>query len=961
MPGEDPAAKPLASNLSQAARSFESKFAARRKKRLEETAAALAQDKTGADSPATEGESSPSAYDSDASASPIPVPDSALDDNAKRFLKKLSGEFPDETMQESEKPAGGTTSSSSIGKASGQSYSSTSEPSSPSSSPSSQSSSLEEAEFDSSASSTADSPAASDETGWHKVSDSLKSSQKAEPAAHKPEPTTSSSTSSLEDPEIDQRSTIIEKYSKKANLPKGEDPGWDQKSTIIEKFKPGDLVKRDEPDWDQKSTIIEKINAEDFKKLAKEKAESASASGPSTVPSSPPNASGAVGSSAGSGSLGGSGASGAAGSSGTGPKTGSLGAGGLGSSLGAAGLGAAGGSGAGALGGSLRSSLSGIKASGAAAGAAEGKAVSDTAASASPSQTDSTTRAGFKPRKDLSSYRSFDSGRGSSSALSGPGGSADAKLFGGMSSAPEDAPSGEPQTPEERKKALDAIGYKRGTELPPEVSGGPAPSAQPVKNDQFKPPTISQPSSGSSQVASSDVGWQSVPKDESKPKGGGFAAARRSQTLGPVEVAAAKKKEEEFRAAQVEKPKPYRGREEDTHLPKNRWGQVPDNATARSVWADQLGITKPAPPRGPSASLRGRLKRVMSADIFNVRELYSLRGIACLVVFIAQAQIFAAHAKPGYPINMIGAQIFFVMSGFVITRWLLVNEAGSLKRTLGEFYARRALRIFPMYYLVLVVLMLTGHLANAESFFCGLFNYQALQGAKVAPQLLQYWTLCVEMQFYMLFPLLLMVTPQRARMFLVILLTAGSTAFTYISAQQTPHAQDWLLLPISGQYILWGCLAAYMDVKSDIALSLNASGCVLIGIASQVALHIWLLMYSNVPTNDISDMLWKGLSTVNAISIAILIFGLWRTSNAWLRGLCANDVLVYFGKISYGFYILLPLCFLMQPSIIAVMPMLAKVPPILTSFVITFVMAVVTYHYLQSPVNSVREHLPIAR
>lgn len=528
-----------------------------------------------------------------------------------------------------------------------------------------------------------------------------------------------------------------------------------------------------------------------------------------------------------------------------------------------------------------------------------------------------------------------------------------------MSSAPEDLPS-EPLSPEERKKALDAIGYNRGTELPPEVSGGPAPSAQPVKNDQFKPPPP-QPISGISKAAASDVGWQSVPKDESKPKGGAFAAARRSQTLGPVEIAAAKKKEEEFRAAQVEKPKPFRGREEESHLPKNRWGQVPDNATARSVWADQLGITKPAPPRGPSASLRGRLKRVMSADIFNVRELYSLRGIACLIVFIAQAQLFAAHAKPGYPINVVGAQIFFVMSGFVITRWLMVNETGSLQRTLGEFYARRALRIFPMYYLVLVVLMATGHLANSESFFCGLFNLQAFQSTKAAPQLLQYWTLCVEMQFYVLFPILLMITPQRFRMAMVILLTGASVACTYMSAQQTPHAQDWLLLPISGQYIMWGCLAGYMDVKSDIALSLNASACVLLGIASQAALHTWLLMYSNVQPGDMSDLLWKGLSTVNAISIAVLIFGLWRTSNAWLRGLCANDVLVYFGKISYGFYLLLPLCFFMQPSIIAVMPILTKVPPIVTSFVITFIMAVVTFHYLQSPINNVREHLPIAR
>jgi peptidoglycan/LPS O-acetylase OafA/YrhL len=931
MPGEDPASKPLASSLGQAARSFESKFAARRKKRLEETAAALKEPSGSPDitepaegsgyKPAPEqGSGTFSATrNADAGAGPVPLggidgeigSDAGIDDNARRFLQKLSGRFPtDETLQEPEKSSTSQASSQGANKISNEdideesSSNSTTEPSSRS--------------------------AASADPGWHKVSDSSAASASSSNSSpvNAPEPSDSgalgkeydftSAVRSLgkqpgkgdaEDSEQNQRSTLIENYSKKEKLAKTDDPEWDQKNTIIEKFKPGDLTKRDDSVQDQKSTIIEKFkqsdltkrddSVQDQKSTIIEKFKQSDLKKPGISGKAQPD---------------------------------------------------------------LASSASSAPQASANSTAASSSPLDPPAqASAAPAApTDiSTTRAGFKPRKDLSSYRNFDTGRSGSSALSGPGGSADAKLFGGMSSAPEDLPSEEPQTPEERKKALDALGYKYGTELPSEVSGGPAPSAIPLKNDQFRPPTAPSPGiPGVSKAAASDVGWQSVPKEE-KPKGGAFAAARKSQTLGPVELAAKKKDEDLRTVAPVEKPKPYRPRDEEANIPKNRWGQAPDTATARSVWADQLGITKPASTmRGPSASLRGRLKRVMSADIFNVRELYSLRGIAALIVFIAQAQIFAAHAKPGYPINMIGAQIFFVMSGFVITRWLMVNEAGSLQRTLGEFYARRALRIFPMYYLVLCVLMFTGHLTNAESFFCGLFNFSAFQSVKVAPQLVQYWTLCVEMQFYVLFPILLMITPQRFRMALVILLTGATVACTYMSA---PHAQDWLLLPISGQYIMWGCLAGYMDVKSDVALSLNASLCVVLGVAAQAGLHTWLLAYSNVPTGDVSDLLWKGLSTVNAVSLAVLIFGLWRTSKAWLRGLCANDVLVYFGKISYGFYLLLPLCFFMQPSIIAVVPILAKVPAIVTSFVITFIMAVVTFHYLQTPINNVREHLPIAR
>jgi peptidoglycan/LPS O-acetylase OafA/YrhL len=520
--------------------------------------------------------------------------------------------------------------------------------------------------------------------------------------------------------------------------------------------------------------------------------------------------------------------------------------------------------------------------------------------------------------------------------------------------------SNEPTNPDDLKKALDAIGVKPQSQSEPAVR----------RSNPIQAPPSSQ-NADRNQSAGSEVlnqtagqGGGSQPSLMSKAQAA-LANAKKATGLSPLQLAAKRKEEEQARSAQEEaeaESRVMRARQEEPSIPKNRWGQAPDSATSQSIWVDQLGITKKAEPiRGPSASLRGRLKRVMSSDMFNVKELYSLRGIAALFVFVAQAQLFVAHSKPTYPLSVIGAQIFFVISGFVITRWLLVNEKDSLKSTLGEFYARRALRIFPMYYLVLGVLLCTSHLPHADSFFCGLFNLKVFEGAKIPSQLLQYWTLSVELQFYALFPCLLIATPQRFRAAMVILLTVGCGICAYMSAQAHAHVQDWLLLSISGQYIMWGCLAGYMDVKSNIALSVNASACVLLGLAGQAALHAWLICFDKASVLAVTNLLWKSLSTFNACTMAILIFGLWRTSNAILKGLFANEALVYFGKISYGFYLLLPLCFFMQSSIIAVMPVLAKVPPILTSFIITFIGAVLTFHYFQAPINNMRERLPIVR
>jgi peptidoglycan/LPS O-acetylase OafA/YrhL len=588
-------------------------------------------------------------------------------------------------------------------------------------------------------------------------------------------------------------------------------------------------------------------------------------------------------------------------------------------------------------------------------------------AQAQESQADSFAHRQFKPRKDLSSYKS---GLSTSSAArlpepdTNPGEISEAPINRGdtgSGSAAYEYGAGKPtELGKVPKSALDAIPTPKVTSnrLEPvqnKAETEPVTKARRSALDSIptpKAPTADQiaRSSQLQQTQKSDVGWNAVP-DEDTPK---------AVTKKPVASPQQRSKEKES-PPPFERPKPYKGREEEPQIPKNRWGQLPDGPAGRSVWADQLGINKPqSASRSLSANVGRRLKRVMSSDIFNVRELYSLRGVAALFVFAAQAQVFAAHEKPVYPLSIVGAQIFFVMSGFVITRWLLVNETGWIRRDLMEFYARRVLRIFPMYYLALAVLYFMGHLPYAESFFCGLFNLKLydLGAAKSLGALAQYWPLSVELQFYALFPVVLLLTPQRFRMALVLLLTGTTVTLTYLSLQQTPNAQDFMLLPICGQFIMFGALAAYFDVKSDMALSFNASLCTIIGLTAVIGLNAFEFYH---PPADITRALWKDHSVLFAISLAILMFGLWRTNNEWLKALCANDVLAYMGKISYGFYLLLPVVFFLLPSLDTVVPLLTKVHPLISCFVLTFLAAVVSWHYLQVPINNMREQLPIAK
>src|SRR5262245_17194238 len=86
----------------------------------------------------------------------------------------------------------------------------------------------------------------------------------------------------------------------------------------------------------------------------------------------------------------------------------------------------------------------------------------------------------------------------------------------------------------------------------------------------------------------------------------------------------------------------------------------------------------------------------------HLSQLDALRGIACLLVLIAHLKAIPYLRGIPETVGVAGVGIFFVLSGFLITRILLADRAAG--RGLLEFYNRRVARIFPIYYLTIAIL-----------------------------------------------------------------------------------------------------------------------------------------------------------------------------------------------------------------------------------------------------------------
>ncbi len=143
-----------------------------------------------------------------------------------------------------------------------------------------------------------------------------------------------------------------------------------------------------------------------------------------------------------------------------------------------------------------------------------------------------------------------------------------------------------------------------------------------------------------------------------------------------------------------------------------------------------------------------------------------LRALAILLVIYAHGHFPGDHLLPLRTLKgrcgFLGVQIFFVLSGFLITTLMLREVRRTGRLHLGRFYLRRALRIVPAYaaYLVLLAILDAGGavpLDNHQWLAAGTYTVNFLPALPY--HMSHLWSLCVEEHFYLLWPLMIAVLP----------------------------------------------------------------------------------------------------------------------------------------------------------------------------------------------------------
>jgi peptidoglycan/LPS O-acetylase OafA/YrhL len=286
----------------------------------------------------------------------------------------------------------------------------------------------------------------------------------------------------------------------------------------------------------------------------------------------------------------------------------------------------------------------------------------------------------------------------------------------------------------------------------------------------------------------------------------------------------------------------------------------------------------------------------------NVRPYFpaldGVRAIAALMVMVCHFCQDEAMRGP-WIIGQTGVDLFFVLSGFLITTILLLAPARDWHEV-RTFYIRRVLRIFPLYYGVLIVLALCGSVASFW-FWTYLQNIPLLFSMPVIGPA-HFWSLAVEEQFYLVWPFLVFFLPRQWLTKALWAIVAMAVLFRILLLPLGIHWSIFVSFSRFDGLAAGGLLATYYRRG---LLHTHRRGLLVMGAISASALWFewWKFRGHGETWGQVVE-----LSLTSSFYAAVVGYVVINGS-AWFNGLLALKPLRFIGRVSYGLYVFHPFVF----------------------------------------------------
>jgi peptidoglycan/LPS O-acetylase OafA/YrhL len=339
------------------------------------------------------------------------------------------------------------------------------------------------------------------------------------------------------------------------------------------------------------------------------------------------------------------------------------------------------------------------------------------------------------------------------------------------------------------------------------------------------------------------------------------------------------------------------------------------------------------------------------------KEIDGLRAVAILPV------IWLHSGLPYISGGFIGVDVFFVISGFLITT-ILMNESENGNFSLLQFYERRARRILPALVVVIIITSIFvpfisvhpkyisdfGDSVLSTVFFVSNIYFWITSGyfgsASELSPMLHTWSLAVEEQYYIFFPLLIMLIFPFGRKVIIATLCLISICSLLIAewgAVNSPNG-NFYLLPSRAWELMAGALAAIFYLNASIIKIRSKFSPSLSTIGFSLILYAYFL-FTSTTLHPTSITLLPVLGTV-----MVLLFA---SQSNYVGRILSFKLLNFIGLISYSLY-------LWHQPVLALMKRLYSIHlepiHIVTAIIIIFTLSYLTWRYVENPFRNRKKH-----
>src|SRR5271156_2613261 len=329
-----------------------------------------------------------------------------------------------------------------------------------------------------------------------------------------------------------------------------------------------------------------------------------------------------------------------------------------------------------------------------------------------------------------------------------------------------------------------------------------------------------------------------------------------------------------------------------------------------------------------------------------IPQLDAVRGLAILVVMMHNTSMKypILHSEQLFGAGWMGVDLFFVLSGLLITGILLDTKgsAGYFK----NFYVRRVLRIWPLYYsLIFFMFVVVRFLSASEfrtvmqqsspwwAFPLFLQNFLIPISTNAAGPLGVTWSLAIEEQFYVIWPLLVRFCSSKQLRRVAVAEICISPVLRYYLSLHHVNLYTNIFCRLDG--LMAGALLALLIRTDDF-------------VPSKLLKRAWILLLITAPLAFLTEAFharWIVFS-FTALASAAFVFVSMFSERKWLQAIMTNRFLVYTGTISYGLYLLHKIPFgLVQTLRLDRNPYL----PLPIIFVTSFGLAALSWNLLEKP------------